>query len=101
MNSAAGDDVTDELNDILRPLRENHCRCSLQTPLGGTAGFSAACLRDLQRCELGVDDPDDPPAGDTLGVEQDYDSDGDTDNADCDTLLTPGGLNACADSNTT
>lgn len=101
VSSAAGETLTDEMNDILRPMRENYCRCSLQAPLGGTAGYDAACLRDLQRCELGVDDPDNPPAGDTIGVEQDYDSDGDTDNADCNTLLTPGGLDNCAENNTT
>lgn len=79
-----------EIDDVLRPIRENYCRCSLQTPLGGQAGFNLTCLRDLMRCEL----------YDGNGIEQDYNDNGDVAVGDCDTLLDPPGLEACGGTNT-
>lgn len=96
-NNLGDSGVDDE--DILKPIRENYCRCSLQTPLGGSAGFNAVCLRDLMRCELNPDAADD--TGDNGGVEQDYNSDGAINDVDCITLVTPSGLSSCAGRNTT
>lgn len=91
-NDLVDTDVDDA--DVLSPIRENYCRCSLQT-----GGFTAACLRDLMRCELSSAATD--TNTDNLGIEQDYDGDGDADDVDCTTLLTPTGLSACGGRNTT
>ncbi len=98
-NNLADTEVDDD--DILSPIRENYCRCSLQNPLGGSAGFNAACLRDLMRCELN------PNVGDTststinnAGIAQDYNRDGALDDRDCATLLDPTGLSACGGQDT-
>ncbi|MDO8644763.1 MAG: hypothetical protein Q7S00_07370 [bacterium] len=90
-NNITASGTTD--TDILNPVRKNYCRCSLQTPSGGaTAGFTAACLRDLMRCTLST----------TLPTEQDYDLDLDTDVTDCVALLTPtvGDFASCQTGNT-
>lgn len=71
-------------DDILRPVRENFCRCSLN------GGLTAACLRDLMRCEL----------SDTATPEQDYNGDAATNRTDCLTLLEPGGLSDCGGTDT-
>lgn len=71
-------------DDILRPVRENFCRCSLN------GGFTAACLRDLMRCEL----------SDTAAPEQDYNGDAAADRTDCLTLVGPGGLSDCGGTDT-
>ncbi|MBI1909773.1 MAG: hypothetical protein HYS22_06350 [Deltaproteobacteria bacterium] len=77
-------------DDILRPLRENYCRCSLQTPLGATAGYTAPCLRDLMRCTLSG----------TAMPEQDYNGDGALSLGDCTTLRTPTALSTCGGQDT-
>ena len=51
------------------------------------------------RCEL--DGAATSGGADDAGIEQDYDEDADTDDADCTTLLNPAGLDACATTDTT
>ncbi len=79
----------DRADDILTPLRENYCRCSLQS-----TGFSTSCIRDLMLCQLYLTDTH------LVTPENDYNDDTDTDSLDCDTLLTPTGLTACSAINT-
>jgi hypothetical protein len=74
-------------NDILEPIRQNYCRCSLQNPLGGTAGFSQTCIQDLMLCELYLD-----PASPTDHPQQDYNRDGLLTMADCTVLKDPAQL---------
>ncbi len=82
-NLVIGGTTEEEGGDLLQPLRENFCRCDLN------GGFNAACLRDLMRCQL----------SDDLVPEQDYDGGGAV-RADCTTLTSPAGLDACASSDT-
>ncbi|QQR81529.1 MAG: hypothetical protein IPJ69_05285 [Deltaproteobacteria bacterium] len=72
-------------NDILTPLRENFCRCSLQT-----GGFTLSCIRDLMRCEIYAS------LTHAITTENDYNNDSDFDNLDCIQLLTPSGLEGCS-----
>ncbi len=89
-NNLVDGGVTD--NDILEPVRENFCRCSLN------GGLTAACLRDLMRCELNPDLEDGD--ADNIGIEQDYNEDATTTDADCETLLAPAGLSTCSATDT-
>ena len=75
----------------LKASREGYCRCKLQTRLGG---YTAACVRDLLRCELSNTETED--------TEQDYDGDGTVvgDRVhDCDALINPPGKETCKDQN--
>lgn len=84
-NLVYGGVTEDNFGDVFRPIRENYCRCSLQNPPGGTAGFNTTCLQDLMRCEL----------YDGNGIQRDYNGNGEVTIKDCDTLLTPNGVEAC------
>ena len=76
-----GGTTAEESSDILRPLRENYCRCSLQT-----GGLTITCLKDLMRCEL----------YDGTNIEQDYDGNLVVDaTTDCAALLNPSGIDSC------
>lgn len=93
-------DTNIDSEDLLQPIRENYCRCSLQT-----GGFTARCLRDLMRCELNPAAADND--GDNGGVEADYDGKALptnptdlADDVDCITLLAPSGLSTCAGTDT-
>lgn len=88
-NLVIGGTTTSTGEALLKPVRLNYCLCSLQT-----GGFTAACLRDLLRCELYTTDI-------TTQMEQDYNSSGAANAADCTTLLAPAGLTACQGTNTT
>ncbi|MBI2082101.1 MAG: hypothetical protein HYT76_00895 [Deltaproteobacteria bacterium] len=92
-NYLADTNIDDE--DILKPIRENYCRCSLQS-----GGFTARCLRDLMRCELNPAAADNE--GDNGGLEADYDGTlpDDPNDVDCLKLLTPDGLSTCAGTDT-
>lgn len=99
-NMILGGATEEESGDLLSAVRENYCRCSRQEPLGGIAGFTPECLRDLMRCELYVD-PEDRIVGSDIGIEQDYNQDGGSNNLDCVVLITPTtGSATCADGNT-
>ena len=87
----------------VKASRQGFCRCDLQTAVGG---YTAACLRDLLRCQTLSTKPE--------GTEQDYDQDGICGTADlgscktkgdgtndCDKLLKPTGVETCKDKNTT
>ena len=91
-NLVVGGTTEEESDDLLRPVRENYCRCSLN------GGLTTNCLQDLMRCELNPDAADE--TGDNGGVEQDYNGDGDANDADCATLLSPDGLDACGGTDT-
>lgn len=104
--SASGTDDADTLHAI----REGFCLCD-----DSLFGYSAACLRDLMRCELSDTDPD--------GTEQDYNNDGTCGtggvagtavgggtcaaagggSTDCDSLTdsSTSAVQSCKDSNTT
>ncbi|MBI2981558.1 MAG: hypothetical protein HYY44_04610 [Deltaproteobacteria bacterium] len=88
-------DTNVDSEDLLKPIRENYCRCSLQT-----GGFTTRCLRDLMRCELNPLAADND--GDNGGVEADYDGllPDNPNDVDCLTLLAPAGLSACAGTDT-
>lgn len=75
--------------DILTPLRENYCRCSLQD-----SGFVASCLRDLMLCQLYLSDSN------LVTPENDYNGNATTNSTDCATLLSPSGLTSCSDDDT-
>ncbi|MBI2068465.1 MAG: hypothetical protein HYW02_02585 [Deltaproteobacteria bacterium] len=75
----------------LSAMREGYCRCTKSR-----FGYSAACIRDMMRCEVSTKDNED--------TEQDYDADGVTTgdrDDDCDALVNPPGVAACKDTNTT
>ena len=76
-------------DEILNPLRENYCRCSLQS-----TGFVASCIRDLMLCELYLTDSH------LVTPENDYSGNSTINSLDCATLLSPAGLSGCADDDT-